>query len=151
MPSPSAFGQYQTTSESPRAPPQRGYTSEDPWSLTRQPSGTLNTTNGASSLGHGTTSSFAGTGLPKDWWKKQETVFVNVLGQQGFILNRYLVYEISSDVSRTFFISSSLNSMVTARCTCTQTIFGVRFSVGLSRKTISFQASPGIATQTSWT
>jgi hypothetical protein len=37
--------------------------------------------------------------LPKDWWKKQETIRVNILGPQGFILNRYMVYEIVTDVS----------------------------------------------------
>ncbi len=82
-------------------PPQmatRGYSTEDPWAskfttpnAPPKSSPTFNQTNGAPS-------SISGTGLPRDWWKKQETVFVNVLGQQGFILNRYLVYEISSDV-----------------------------------------------------
>lgn len=47
---------------------------------------------------NGAPSSLSGTGLPKDWWKKQETVNVNIIGQQGFLLNRYTVYEISSDV-----------------------------------------------------
>lgn len=105
LPSSSAFGQYQIGSDSARSPPQRGYsTAEDPWKITRQPSGTLSNVNGTSSLVHGSASSFSGTGLPKDWWKKQETVFVNILGQQGFMLNRYLVYEISSDVSRFLFL-----------------------------------------------
>ena len=30
--------------------------------------------------------------------QEQETVTVNILGQQGFILNRYLVYEVATDV-----------------------------------------------------
>jgi sorting nexin-8 len=51
------------------------------------------------SLTNGAPSSLSGTGLPKDWWKKQETVNVNILGQQGFILNRYTVYEVISEVS----------------------------------------------------
>lgn len=37
--------------------------------------------------------------MPKDWWKKLENINVNILGQQGFILNRYTVYELFSDVS----------------------------------------------------
>ncbi|KAF7309773.1 Sorting nexin [Mycena indigotica] len=41
-------------------------------------------------------SSLSGTGLPSYWWKKQETVNVTLLGPQGFILNRYMVYEITS-------------------------------------------------------
>ncbi|KDQ26655.1 hypothetical protein PLEOSDRAFT_1043789 [Pleurotus ostreatus PC15] len=49
------------------------------------------------SLANGAPSSLAGTGLPKEWWKRQETVRITILGQQGFILNRYTVYEISTD------------------------------------------------------
>ncbi|KAJ7334145.1 hypothetical protein DFH08DRAFT_750269 [Mycena albidolilacea] len=44
----------------------------------------------------GAPSSLAGTGLPPNWWKKQDTVNVSILGQQGFILNRYMVYEVSA-------------------------------------------------------
>ena len=36
--------------------------------------------------------------MPKDWWKKQEKVTITILGQQGFILNRYTVYEVATDV-----------------------------------------------------
>ncbi|KAF8966289.1 tryptophan synthase beta subunit-like PLP-dependent enzyme [Flammula alnicola] len=32
-----------------------------------------------------------------EWWKKQENIKVSNLGQQGFILNRYTVYEVASD------------------------------------------------------
>ncbi len=80
--------------------------SEDPWSTTnpRYPS-TLGNTSAAyepvarQPVGmNGVPSSLSGSGLPKDWWKKQETVKVNFLGHQGFILNRYMVYEISTDV-----------------------------------------------------
>ncbi|KAF7308565.1 Sorting nexin [Mycena chlorophos] len=41
-------------------------------------------------------SSLSGTGLPPYWWKKQEAVKVALLGPQGFILNRYMTYEITS-------------------------------------------------------
>ena len=54
---------------------------------------------GAGSLINGAPSSVSGTGLPKDWWRRQERVQVRLLGPQGFILNRYMVYEISTDVS----------------------------------------------------
>lgn len=98
-PSTSGFGQYQIPSQPIRAPiPTRAYTADDPWSVQRTTSTTTATTNGAGTQANGV-SSIAGTGLPKDWWKKQESVNVNVLGQQGFLLNRYLVYEISTDVS----------------------------------------------------
>ena len=41
----------------------------------------------------------AGSGLPDGWWKGEAKVQVNLLGLQGFILNRYTVYEVVSDVS----------------------------------------------------
>ena len=92
-PTSSGFGQYPSEIRAPV--PTRAY-SEDPWNVPKFPSVTA-PTNG--SLTNGAPSSISGTGLPRDWWKKQETVTVNILGQQGFILNRYLVYEISTDVS----------------------------------------------------
>ncbi|PIL25125.1 hypothetical protein GSI_13014 [Ganoderma sinense ZZ0214-1] len=82
-------------------PPQmatRGYSAEDPWaSKFTTPSAPPKPSSAFGNQANGAPSNINGTGLPRDWWKKQETVFVNVLGQQGFILNRYLVYEISSD------------------------------------------------------
>lgn len=79
--------------------------SEDPWSTNpRYPSafGNASAANDPFTRppvgANGVTSSLSGSGLPKDWWKKQETVKVNFLGHQGFILNRYMVYEISTDV-----------------------------------------------------
>ena len=52
-------------------------------------------------------SSVSGTGLPSGWWKRQEKVTVQFAGQQGFVLNRYMVYGISTEVRRcpvfTFF------------------------------------------------
>ncbi|GBE86450.1 hypothetical protein BKA93DRAFT_808821 [Sparassis latifolia] len=95
-PSTSGFGQY---TDAVRHVPTRAYTTEDPWSAARMSSGVgvSTTPNGNNSLNNGAPSSISGTGLPREWWKKQETVYVNVLGQQGFLLNRYLVYEISTD------------------------------------------------------
>lgn len=79
--------------------------SEDPWSTNPRYPSTFGNTSAASDPitrqivgANGVTSSLSGSGLPKDWWKKQETVKVNFLGHQGFILNRYMVYEISTDV-----------------------------------------------------
>ncbi len=43
-------------------------------------------------------SSVAGTGLPSGWWKRQEKVTIQFAGQQGFVLNRYMVYGISTEV-----------------------------------------------------
>lgn len=50
-------------------------------------------------------SSVAGTGLPSGWWKKQEKVTVQFAGQQGFVLNRYMVYGISTEVRRCLLTS----------------------------------------------
>lgn len=88
--------------ESPHPAPTRGFSADDPWNVPKFPNATVispSATNGVGSVSNGAPSSISGTGLPKEWWKKQETVYVNVLGQQGFLLNRYLVYEISTDVS----------------------------------------------------
>ena len=91
------------TTRKPNAPPLRAslpsYSSEDPWNsnprFAGQPSNVTDT------LLNGTPSTVAGSGLPKDWWKKQENIKVTILGHQGFILNRYMVYEITSEVSCT--------------------------------------------------
>ncbi len=112
-PSTSGFGQYQVPTQPIRAPiPTRGYSAEDPWNVSKVTSSGPTNGNGSQSNG---VSSIAGTGLPRDWWRKQEVVNVNILGQQGFILNRYLVYEVSTDVSSipslcTASPSSSCNS-----------------------------------------
>ena len=45
-------------------------------------------------------SNVSGTGLPSGWWKRQERVTVRFAGQQGFVLNRYMVYGISTEVRR---------------------------------------------------
>ncbi|CAL1715044.1 unnamed protein product [Somion occarium] len=81
-----------------RAPvPTRGYTSEDPWSIGKLVNAPTLSEPGPDSFTNGITSSISGTGLPKDWWKRQESITVNTLGQQGFILKRYLVYEVSTN------------------------------------------------------
>ncbi|GLB41904.1 putative protein with phoX homologous domain, present in p47phox and p40phox [Lyophyllum shimeji] len=87
----------QDSSQTVRAPAS-AYSSDDPWNTTPRfgPPGS-NFDNSRGSLVNGTTSSLAGTGLPKEWWKRQEVVRVNLLGPQGFILNRYMVYEITTD------------------------------------------------------
>ncbi|EPT00758.1 hypothetical protein FOMPIDRAFT_1023672 [Fomitopsis schrenkii] len=100
----SAFSPY-SASDATRNVVTRGYSAEDPWSVPKFPSGTVTSppapapapTNGAGSLANGAPSTISGSGLPKEWWRKQETIHVNVLGQQGFLLNRYLAYEVTSD------------------------------------------------------
>ena len=75
-----------------RGAPQPSY-SEDPW---QNPRFSDNGTNG--SLTNGAPSSISGTGLPRDWWKRQELVQVRIAGLHGFVLNRYMLYEVSSEV-----------------------------------------------------
>lgn len=55
-------------------------------------------------LNGGAPSSVAGSGLPSGWWKRQEKVSVQFGGQQGFVLNRYMVYGITTEVRRVTFL-----------------------------------------------
>jgi sorting nexin-8 len=105
------YGQY--ASPRPQPPPQApSYDSGDVWNT--NPNSSLNgrddpynTQNASgqpsaafvqSMTSAGAGGSLAGTGLPKEWWLKQKTCRVRLLGAQGFILNRYMVYEISTEV-----------------------------------------------------
>jgi len=84
--------------------PVPAYSSDDPWNtnprFTNVPGPTAFGDIVAPPL-NGATSTL-GTGLPTEWWKRQETIKVELLGQQGFILNRYTVYEVTSDVRSSF-------------------------------------------------
>lgn len=137
----SSFGHYPNIVADIRAPvPTRAYTSDDPWSVSKVPTATP-VPNGGGSLVNGSSSSISGTGLPKDWWRKQETITVNILGQQGFILNRYLVYEVATDVRDPRSLPSDINidDLSTALTSGTPTLFGVRGSMGLLGSTVSVQ------------
>ena len=72
------------------------YNSEDPWGAARA---VLDATSPLDTPFSGGPSVVAGSGLPGGWWRNQSNVQVNLLGLQGFILNRYTVYEVVSDVS----------------------------------------------------
>jgi sorting nexin-8 len=81
---------------------------DDPWNTASRPSPAPRPENGVDVIGavfgdavpttSTTSNGIAGSGLPEGWWKNQETVNVNIKGQQGFILNRYTVYDITSTV-----------------------------------------------------
>ncbi|KAJ3865164.1 hypothetical protein EV359DRAFT_39426 [Lentinula novae-zelandiae] len=75
------------------------YTPDDPWdTTTRYISAPSNMSGfGNSGFGPGAPSTVTGTGLSKDWWKNQKSVSVTIQGQQGFILNRYTVYQVSTE------------------------------------------------------
>ena len=138
------FSAFRNTPEMRAPAPTRAYTTDDPWSVTRPPAppsitpnGTTGSLNGASAP-----SNIAGTGLPSNWWKKLESVTVNILGQQGFILNRYLVYEVSTEVRAGVLLCECRTQgydITSARPTSASSLFGVRDSVGLSGEAISIQ------------
>lgn len=69
---------------------------DDPWMAgVRPPFGAAGINGGGAAA---PPSSVAGTGLPAGWWKKLEKVTVQFAGQQGFVLNRYMVYGITTEV-----------------------------------------------------
>ena len=118
----------------------------DPWSTPPFPSNGGGGTDSAAPRsattinGGGATSNLAGSGLPTEWWNKQEHVNVTIQGQQGFILNRYTVYEVSTEVRAHSYISFECTDVIwrVARRTCSSPVFGVCVSVGLLSTTIPF-------------
>ncbi|PAV19659.1 sorting nexin mvp1 [Pyrrhoderma noxium] len=94
-PSTSSFAasdRFRKDSTGTRAVSQASY-SVDPWQTPR-----FSDNNGTdTSIINGAPSSISGSGLPRDWWKRQDHVQIRIQGMQGFILNRYMLYEISSD------------------------------------------------------
>lgn len=79
------------------------YSSDDPWSAAQRPPqqpAQPTTSNGpaANPIIGPAASTIEGTGLPPEWWKRQERVTVTTLGQQGFIFNRYMVFQVQSEV-----------------------------------------------------
>ena len=104
QPSASAFSTpYPSYRQNTVRPSPLGYPTEDPWNIPRYSaitggSSDFNPPRSATTT-NGTSSALSGSGLPRDWWKRQESVTVTIQGQQGHLLNRYTVYEISTDVS----------------------------------------------------
>jgi sorting nexin-8 len=84
------------SSNPPVLAPSPMYPPDDPWGAPRLSTG-FDASRGFPNVGP--SSALAGSGLPSEWWNKQEDVKVSILGQQGFILNRYTVYEVVTDVS----------------------------------------------------
>jgi sorting nexin-8 len=70
---------------------------DDPWTTGRFGTGTASP-HPFGVLNGGAPSSVAGSGLPSGWWKRQENVSIQFGGQQGFVLNRYMVYSITTEV-----------------------------------------------------
>ncbi|TRM65617.1 hypothetical protein BD626DRAFT_398892 [Schizophyllum amplum] len=108
---PSASTFYKPISP-PISSPAPAYSSFDPWNpnpfsqTALDNAGTTAPPIGGAGLPNGLPSNFSGSGLPSEWWRKLENVQVSTVGQQGFILNRYTVYQITtsrgSPVSRRY-------------------------------------------------
>ncbi|KAH8996138.1 hypothetical protein EDB86DRAFT_2850984 [Lactarius hatsudake] len=69
---------------------------DDPWTTGRLGAGT-SIQHPFGGLNGAPPSSVAGSGLPSGWWKRQEKVSIQFGGQQGFVLNRYMVYAITTE------------------------------------------------------
>jgi hypothetical protein len=116
----------------------------DPWSAPRFGSNgggsDFAAPRSATTINGGAVSSLAGSGLPREWWKTQETVDVTIQGQQGFILNRYTVYEIITEVRVHSSISFQYTDIIwcLAWHTCSSSVFGVYVFMGLLGATIPF-------------
>lgn len=82
----------------------------------------------------------AGSGLPKNWWTRQEKVTVNFAGQQGFLLNRYMLYELVTEVCVLVLlrVRGVADVLGIAKCTGDETVLGVCVLVGLLGATIPF-------------
>lgn len=92
---------YRQNSENTIRSPAPGYSAEDPWNTNANARfAGVPSTSGFDGRGNlpGPQSTIAGSGLPSQWWKKSDSVHVSILGQQGFILNRYTVYQITTEV-----------------------------------------------------
>jgi len=114
----------------------------DPWSVPRFGSNgggsDFSAPRSATTINGGGATLSLGSGLPKEWWNKQETIDVTIQGQQGFLLNRYTVYEITTEVRVHFHIFFECIDIMwhVAGYTCSSPVFGVCVFVGLLGTTI---------------
>ncbi|KAF8966292.1 hypothetical protein BDZ97DRAFT_1657838, partial [Flammula alnicola] len=126
--------------------PLPAYSSDDPWNVNPRFLGAPSRTPfGVDGLPNGTPSSPAGTGAPNEWWKKQETIKTSIPGQQGFILNRYTVYEVASDVSRfiaPLYTFALLRRLIAQTTSCLSSILRICLPLGRSRSSLSIPAFP---------
>lgn len=115
---PSTFTFNRQTSNPVLRAPAPPYSSDDPWSApSRIAAGgggtsTTNDTTEQTALTNGAPSNVAGSGLPREWWKRQEKVAVNFGGLQGFILNRYMVYDVVTEVRSFILRTMSLMTLI---------------------------------------
>lgn len=91
--------------------PTPAYVETDPWStpstIAQQQqqaglngNGILHGIGGFGAVSGGGAPTTISGGLGKDWWKRQEAISISILPEkQGFLLNRFTVYLVESDVS----------------------------------------------------
>ncbi|EIN05981.1 hypothetical protein PUNSTDRAFT_54291 [Punctularia strigosozonata HHB-11173 SS5] len=85
-------------SSPPAVPPT--FAPDDPWSAPSRIPGRAGAHPGINGIENGVSggpSTVSGTGMPPNWWRRQDTASVNLLGQQGFLLRRYMVYEVTTE------------------------------------------------------
>lgn len=68
------------------------YSSDDPWTANFR---NISQVNGSTAA----PSSLTGGGLPSEWWKRQDKATIDIIGQQGFLLTRHMVYLVETTVS----------------------------------------------------
>lgn len=154
-PTPTAYRRDTTQTIRPTVP---AY-SDDPWSTNRYstlppaPQAYGSSAPGLPPVPTASTgaSSVAGSGLPDFWWQGLENVKVTLLGQQGFILNRYVVYEIVTEV-RIRLMYSVVHVFtpfryLLARGRCGAPLFGIYLPVGLPSSTVPIQTLPRLAAE----
>lgn len=90
--SPSTFSPGLAAGNLPRSPAPQ-YSSDDPWNTAFR-----NTPGFANGANAGAPSTVSGGGMPREWWKRQESVSVDIVGHQGFLLSRHMVYSITTAV-----------------------------------------------------
>lgn len=129
-----------------RLPPVLAYSESDPWNSAFRNGGNVAATGGPATTPGGST--LMG-GLPSNWWNAQKSVTIIILPEkQGFILNRYTVYVIQSDVRISFPFErpdiADPSSDLLERRASQQALLRVRFPLGLPRQAIPFPdtASP---------
>ena len=111
----SALSYGQSTAGAPaalRSSPAVAPPADDPWTTGRFGTGT-SSPHPFGGLNGGAPSSVAGSGLPSGWWKRQEKVAIQFGGQQGFVLNRYMVYSITTEVRGSHLPGGSQNITIT--------------------------------------
>lgn len=127
--------------------------SDDPWTTGRFGVGT-SSPHTFGDLNGGAPSSVAGSGLPSGWWKRQEKVKIQFGGQQGFVLNRYMVYSITTEVRHIPKLSKhnyNFSEQTSARRHSAATVLGIRVPVGLPSSPLSIPLVAATASQAHWT